>query len=306
MAFTNTVQRLAAALLAPLLVLALLAATAPLRAEEQHAPALWKIEDADSEIWLFGTVHILNPALQWRTDAISDAFTKADTLIVEAPAVDIDPAVQQQLVMKYGLNTTGNSFIDELSDEGRANFVKALVNLGQPANAIMNFAPFRPWLAGVTVQVMQIQARGGHPDAGVDTMLWREAKEAGKELAYFETLEEQMQVFGGLSPEDEIHFFEEGMRQLNEEPELLDHIVESWKSGDVDGLGAKMQAAMVGQDALYDALLTNRNKNWAAQIDALLEGEGKIFIAVGAAHLAGDHSVQDLLEADYGIKAVRQ
>src|SRR5213595_2989496 len=33
------------------------------------APALWKVSDADSEIYLFGNLHALNPAAKWRTPA---------------------------------------------------------------------------------------------------------------------------------------------------------------------------------------------------------------------------------------------
>ena len=48
--------------------------------------------------------------------------------------------------------------------------------------------------------------------------------------------------------------------------------------------------------SVYEALLVKRNANWADQIETMLEGSGTVFIAVGAAHLAGDDSVQRLLE----------
>ena len=49
-------------------------------------------------------------------------------------------------------------------------------------------------------------------------------------------------------------------------------------------------------EEFYQTLLVKRNANWAGQIDTMMDGEGVIFIAVGAAHLAGDDSVQALLE----------
>jgi uncharacterized protein YbaP (TraB family) len=55
---------------------------------------------------------------------------------------------------------------------------------------------------------------------------------------------------------------------------------------------------------IYDAMLTNRNINWAGQIQTLLDGSGTVFIAVGAAHLAGADSVQAQL-AQRGITAER-
>jgi uncharacterized protein YbaP (TraB family) len=152
---------------------------------------------------------------------------------------------------------------------------------------------------------MQIQAQGGSPDAGVDNILWREAKQAGKELRYFETLEEQMQIFGNLSREDELFFFEAGIKQMVEEPNLLDDIIALWVAGKADTLGTRMQETMVGMDSLYDAMLTARNKNWADQIKTLMEGEGSYFIAVGAGHLSGETSVQHFLE-EQGLTVTRQ
>jgi len=309
MTFDLTLKRTLGALLAPLVVLALFTVASAAKAETAPEPAnvpLWKLSDENSEIWLFGTVHIMNPAIQWRSGKISAAFDAADTLVTEAPAVDIEPATQMKLVQTYGINLTGPSFIGQLSPEARGNFETILTGLGMPTAAVNNFAPYRPWLAGISLQAQMLQARGGNPEAGVDSILWREAKAKGKSLAYLETLDEQMQVLGNLSFEDELFFFEESVRQMVEDPDMLDEIVDLWLMGDMAELGETMQAAMVGQESLADALLFKRNANWADQIKAMMDGEGRIFIAVGAAHLAGQQSVQQLLQEKYGLTAVRQ
>lgn len=305
MALYSFFKRSVAAFIKPAAAAALLVGTFPALADQAPAPALWKIEDEDSQIWLFGTVHVLDPTLQWRTEQVSKAFDAADTLITEAPTNEADQAAMQQLVFKYGVDQTGQSFLSQLSPEADANFTKVLQSLGQPEAAKANFAQLRPWLVGVTLQVLQIQAQGGTPDAGVDNVLWQEAKAKGKALAYFETLEEQMQVFGSLSREDELHFFEAGLKQMVEEPDLLNEIIALWVSGDSATLGARMTETMVGMESLYDAMLTQRNQNWADEIKTLMDGSGSYFIAVGAGHLAGETSVQELLKA-HGLTAIRQ
>jgi hypothetical protein len=57
--------------------------------------------------------------------------------------------------------------------------------------------------------------------------------------------------------------------------------------------------------ALYEALLVRRNTDWANQIQTMMEGSGTIFIAVGAAHLAGEDSVQEILE-DRGLTVTQE
>ena len=56
---------------------------------------------------------------------------------------------------------------------------------------------------------------------------------------------------------------------------------------------------------LYQLLLVQRNQVWATKIAAMLQQPGTVFIAVGAAHLAGPDSVQMQLHK-LGIEAVRQ
>jgi uncharacterized protein YbaP (TraB family) len=53
---------------------------------------------------------------------------------------------------------------------------------------------------------------------------------------------------------------------------------------------------------LYDALFTQRNRNWLPQIIELTRQDQDYLVVVGAMHLAGDGSVLDLLAAE-GIKA---
>jgi hypothetical protein len=45
----------------------------------------------------------------------------------------------------------------------------------------------------------------------------------------------------------------------------------------------------------YGALITARNARWAQDIERLMAGEGKVFVAVGAAHLMGPDSLAKML-----------
>lgn len=287
-------------------VLISLALFAPLAsAQSVPNPALWKISDADSNIYLFGTVHILNPALEWRTGKVNTAFASAETVVFEAPADQSDPAKAQALVFKYGLNQNGETLSSMLSAESNALLSEVLTGFGMPPGAAANFEPLRPWLVGITLSALQIQATGGDPNAGVERILGAEAIQSGKSISYLESDEQQMQILSGLSADAELYFLEDGLRQMKDNPEQLDQLVSNWQSGDMDALAGLLVDALAGQDEVYDALLVKRNKDWANQIEQMLAGSGDIFIAVGAAHLAGADSVQALLNAK-GISSVRQ
>jgi uncharacterized protein len=55
---------------------------------------------------------------------------------------------------------------------------------------------------------------------------------------------------------------------------------------------------------LTEPLLTRRNANWARWIDKRMAKPGTVFMAVGAGHLTGPTSVQNLLRA-YGFETSR-
>ena len=45
--------------------------------EETRAdPAMWRVRDDDSEIWILGTFHILPPGVDWRSDALAAPSTR--------------------------------------------------------------------------------------------------------------------------------------------------------------------------------------------------------------------------------------
>ncbi|WP_169337407.1 TraB/GumN family protein [Kiloniella laminariae] len=268
-------------------------------------PALWKISDTDSEIWIFGTIHLLPPELEWRSPLVQQAFAAADSLYIEAPVGDATPESMQPLIRRYGFNHSGSPFADDLSPTARTRYEEVLQFLNLPPETIDNFAPFRPWLAGITLVTIQMQQRGYDPEAGVDRTLWQEAKNRGLKLGYFETLEQQMAFFGTLPPAEELAMFEELLDWILEEPAMVDDMIDAWKTGDIATLSQLLNDSFGEDERTKATLLYDRNRDWADQIKKLLAGSGKSFIAVGAGHLGGEKSLQWYLN-ELGIDAVRQ
>ena len=80
--------------------------------------------------------------------------------------------------------------------------------------------------------------------------------------------------------------------------ETLNEMVKDWSVGDVDDLEEEFIDEMKSEmPAAYEAIIKNRNIDWANQIEDELKGSGTDFMAVGAGHLVGDDSVQAILKA---------
>ena len=261
-------------------------------------PAFWVIKDADTTIYLFGSVHILKPGLGWFDDGVKTAFDSSDQLVlelVEPPAAEV-----QALFGKFAMDQQGKTLRSKMNDADRAVYDAAMGKLGIPAPA---FDPFEPWAAGITMSLLAMQKSGFDPNSGVEKQLTAAAKVSNKPIAGLETMEFQLGVFDTLPEAEQIAFLIETAKTIDDVGSTTDKMVAMWASADTESLAQLMNEGLTSR-TLYDALLTNRNANWVKWISAQMKKPGVTFIAVGAGHLAGPTSVQALLPA-YGLTATR-
>jgi hypothetical protein len=66
-------------------------------------PALWLVQDADTTLYLFGTIHFMRPDLDWRTARVTEAMEASDALFLEVADPD-DQAAVAPLIQQYGMS----------------------------------------------------------------------------------------------------------------------------------------------------------------------------------------------------------
>ncbi|HEV7228797.1 TraB/GumN family protein [Brevundimonas sp.] len=275
------------------------AARAVPQAAAGTGPALWVIKDADSTIYLFGTVHVLRPTTAWGSPAVDAAFDSADVIYFEITNPD-DVAAAQPLMLQYGMSPQ-RPLNTLLTEAEYAKLGEAAGVVGVPVELLNQM---RPWLVALTLSISPVVKAGYDPMSGVELVLRARAQAAGKPLKGLETLEEQIRILAGFPEEAQLAFLRQTLESYEEATTQLDGLVAAWAAGDVEGIERLGVAEMASEPVIYDAMLTKRNTNWANQIETMLEGEGTVFIAVGAAHLAGDDSVQAIL-ARRGVTSER-
>lgn len=291
MILPGPVRRFALALVA---VLAM--GASPVLAE----PALWAIKDKDSTIYLFGTVHVLKPTTPWRSPKIDKAFRDADDVVMEIEQPE-DPATTRALMLKYGVDPAA-PLSTKLKPESYAKLQAAAQGMGFPPQAL---EPMRPWLAALTVSLTPLLKAGYDPESGVEKLLTAQAKAAGKPIAAFETMEQQVRFFADMTPVQETQLLDSTLDEVDDGPAKIDALVAAWAAGDQDELKRQMVDEMqTDYPDVYKLLLVDRNQDWANQLKIRLAGSGVSFVAVGAGHLAGPDSLQAQL-AKLGIKAER-
>lgn len=276
----------------------------PVAAPAPHssAPAMWTVGDADTKIYLFGTVHVLPPTVDWGRPRVEAAMKQAKAVYFETD-INPDPAALAKSVQKLGVYSPGESLSDHLAPDQRKQLADASAKLSVPMFVLENQ---KPWLAAMTLSQEVISRAGYDPNSGVERSLEPMAKADGKEIRKLETVDEQLLSFADLPEKTQVAYLMEGLGEMDTEQTELTDLVSAWSHGDVD----KLEKIMIEDDLgdmpdVYAALLVNRNKAWAEKLDELIKTEpGTFFVAVGAGHLAGKDSVLKQLAAK-GYQATR-
>ena len=274
-------------------------AEVPATVIDGDGPALWKVADDDTTIYLFGTVHSLPSDVDWYRGELVGALAASDELVTEIDTTPETLVALQQVVAEKALLKEG-SLRELMNPEQRATYEGAMQGVGLPVAA---YDAYDPWFAALMLSNTALSQQGFSPDAGVEKTL-EEIVGPGMARGALETVEFQMSIFDELPMESQIRFLIEGAEEIGSLAAQLQAMIDEWAVGDADGLAALLNEAFEADPVLGDRLLYARNADWAVWIDDRLDEPGVVFMAVGAGHLAGDKSVQALL-AERGITTLR-
>ena len=235
-------------------------------APAHHGPALWKVADEDTTIYLFGTIHILPPDIEWFDGPIAAAFNGSDEFVTEVDLAAMAGA--PPAMIKRATLPEGQTLRSLMSEEDRAEYEAALTRLKLPAAPLDRF---KPWFAAMNLRVMILLRNGYRADSGADMFLHRKA--SAKRQAALETVDFQINMLDTTPMEQQLAYLDDIVGWVPQVLEWNRKLVALWLAGDAEGLAAWINTAYTNPD-YYDRILTNRNANWAAWIDERLHHPG--------------------------------
>lgn len=260
---------------------------------EVAQPALWEVADGDTRIFLFGTIHLLPPGYRWRTPTFDQAIANSDALVIETIIDSANPQALAGQLAALGLSDGLPPLLERVPPAKRAALAAAMAKSRVP---VQLYDRMESWAAAFTLLGVQFQALGLNGDNGVEAMLRKQFAGAAKPVGELETNRQQLGFFDTL-PEDAQRALLEGAVETPEATRgQFEAMLKGWSSGDTAAIARTFNQEFGSTPALLDALLYRRNANWARWIERRMAQPGTIMVAVGAGHLAGDGSVQSLLE----------
>ena len=253
-------------------------------------PALWVVKDEDTTIYLFGTVHVLRPDVDWFDGAVKQAYDASGDLVLEMVSPEAQTA--QKYVMSKAIDPDGPALTAKLAPADAAKYRAAMQANGLPVAA---FETVEPWMVATQIGIAPLLKLGYDPESGAEQVLSKAARVTSKPVSGLETFEQQLGYFDNLPEPLQIRYLNLTVSELPKLETQFGELTKSWATGDADKLAALMNEGLREMPEIGEILLTQRNARWAQWVDDRLDRPGTTFVAVGAGHLAGSDSLQTML-----------
>ena len=293
------VTRTAAAFAAASVALSPLAAKTPATAK----PALWKVADKDTTIYLFGTIHLLPKGTTWRTAKFDKAAASSSALVIETIIDEANPAAAIGAMMKLAVSPNLPPILDRVAPAKRPALAAMIARSGMPAGVLDKL---ETWAGGMILLGVTFKDLGLEPSSGVETALRSEFKAAAKPIDQLETNAEQFGFFDTLPEAAQRKFLESVTDDPAKGRAMFAEMLDVWTRGDVKAMGESFNRELKDSPELRENLLRKRNANWNGWVQRRMQQPGTVFVAVGAGHLSGSDSVISMLEkSGYKVKRVQ-
>lgn len=265
-------------------------------AQAAEKSLFWQLESPSGQIsYLFGTMHTDDPRVTDFSPTVVQALKRTETFVMEV-AESSDP----------GLFMLENGNLAQALTSDEFDKVRELADFhGMHLGATMQM---KPWLLAVIFDLPKPQT----PYAQ-DNLLRAAAEEQGKQVLGLETPQGHFGVMDSFSVSDQLVMLRAVLKRSQAEKQKdFDRLLKAYLAGDADkvaGMDEQITGGML-PEALWARmrirLLDERNVVMAERSIALA-GQAPVFIAVGAAHLAGKNGLLEAFRhAGFKLKALKK
>lgn len=243
---------------------------------------LYKVEKNGQTAYLLGTIHT-GVNYEELPETAKDLAQRSDSLIIETDLEAAGPLMARAFPLGEK-----NSLKSQLGwIEWRKLYSRLSPHLPRETMEVLNRVD--PVMANLYLAIFSFP----QVESPIDATLLQNAKNARKNVFFFETPQAQIEV---MRKTQTIKSLKKMLAMSkNELAHSSDSLVQAYVTNDGAMIEKIMESSMPPED--LQVLLTNRNLNWMKNFGSLFATPGTEFFAVGAGHLFGDYGLIELLSA---------
>lgn len=265
---------------------------------DSSAPFLWQVQGAKTTHYLLGSVHLLPESVEQLPDGIADAYDAADGLVFESDIGALTSPKAALALLSAAKSPKGLKA--ELDTATWAKLLSRIAALGMPAPLCEQY---KAWFCALTLEVFAYQRAGFSGEHGLDRQLYEIAKTDGKTLGWFEPPAQHLALFMNMPDAMSRQFLAAALSEDGASGNEPAQMYRAWRENDVSKIEALVSEMKARYPAVYERLLAERNRAWAARLKQYLDGTEPELIIVGAAHWLGPDGLLKQLKAEgYKVK----
>ena len=270
------------------------------------SPLMWRVTDGEGhELYLFGTIHVGDARNDAVLERVSPVLENCDALAVEFDTVAYTEDTQRAMndMTQYVL-TDGSLITDYMPDELYQR-AQALLQEAGLFPALFNRYNLAMW-SQLIDSAMLMQYTDLDSEKGMDGLLIHRAYDLSIPVLDVESSEFQMNLLNSFDNELYLLQIEAALDSADSYGEDLRSMYELWLSGDRDAFWALLAGEETEEEEYTEEqialiedynrkLLDERNLGMRDKALEYLAGGNTVFFAVGAAHMANDAGLVQLL-----------
>ena len=265
-------------------------ASEPTAAPERHS--VWKVQGEKCAVHLLGSVHVLKAEHYPLPAAFENAFSNASLIYFETDiGAMLKPETQSKLAMRAAL-PEGQTLKDSLSEQTYGGLSQHLKASGIATAAVDRF---KPGFVVMTLAMIELRKQGFNPESGMDLHYFKRAEPERKTVRGLEPLDFQINLICDLRREEGEALMKSTLVDLQHARDKFGALITAWQTGDSASMEKLLNQAQKEDPAIMKKFLTDRNRQWVPQIEALVRGTNNAVVIVGAGHLVGQEGIVELL-----------
>ena len=254
---------------------------------QQQNSLLWQISGngLESSSYLFGTIHTICPDALELSDRVLNSLDKTEQLVLE---LDMDEPSFIQDMQKLSVNEEMRNLSSELSEED-LNILNAFLKKHYQAD-MSQLGILKPF---ALLSMMFIKGLDCPQPGSFEQKLIEYSIEKKWEVYGLETIQDQIGIFDRVAEKEQLEWLVKYAADEEQFRNGISKMIEAYQGEEINKL-LELMTEYPEYKNIEDALLYERNEKW---IDPISEYafDKPTFFAVGAAHLASDQGLIQLL-----------
>ena len=261
---------------------------------------LWKVQKGTQTFYLFGTMHLADPALQELPWGLKKIIDRCDGgVYTEVPMTQATRMKSAALMLRSDRRP-----LKALLPEPLYRRAQAYLEQLDPRLSVARYERMKIWAFATTLASLENQLKYPMLPA-LDTVIYRYAKNRHRPVGGIETVEEQIAALDSFTRREQLLMLEGTLDSLEKEKQFALEMKRLYLRGDAPQMLSFIRRTMYTvpryrsiEKKFMKRLLFDRNGRMAERMLALLQEHPKrrFFFAFGVMHFLGEKSVIEKLK----------